>query len=135
MYDIVHVPSISFYRLNCMHTHTHTHTYTHAHTCTYMHMKVTVYFHNTLYRGNRCTKTDSSSYEAFSSPNLPPLATVGVDIQSESHDRDIGTVVTTNPFVLKPMCSSCTTFHDLYVLKVPDKAFGLASVVGIRTVQ
>ncbi|KAM6912880.1 60 kDa lysophospholipase [Xenentodon cancila] len=42
--------------------------------------EVCLYFHNKLYRGNRVTKVDSGSFNAFSSPNLAPLATAEVDI-------------------------------------------------------
>ncbi|KAF7665819.1 hypothetical protein LDENG_00130740 [Lucifuga dentata] len=42
--------------------------------------EVCLYFHNKLYRGNRVTKVDSGSFNAFCSPNLPPLATAEVDI-------------------------------------------------------
>ncbi|CAK6957027.1 kDa lysophospholipase [Scomber scombrus] len=42
--------------------------------------EVCLYFYNKLYRGNRVTKVDAGSYNAYSSPNLPPLATTEVDI-------------------------------------------------------
>ncbi len=42
--------------------------------------EVCVYFHNQLYRGNRASKTDSTGFAAFESPNYPALATVGIDI-------------------------------------------------------
>uniref|UniRef100_A0A670I9N8 asparaginase n=1 Tax=Podarcis muralis TaxID=64176 RepID=A0A670I9N8_PODMU len=42
--------------------------------------EVCLYFHNKLYRGNRVTKVDAESFNAFSSPNLPSLATAEVDI-------------------------------------------------------
>ncbi|XP_049917346.1 60 kDa lysophospholipase isoform X2 [Epinephelus moara] len=42
--------------------------------------EVALYFHNKLYRGNRVTKVDTGSFNAFASPNLPPLATAEVDI-------------------------------------------------------
>jgi len=42
--------------------------------------EVCLYFYNKLYRGNRVTKVDAGSYNAFSSPNLAPLATAEVDI-------------------------------------------------------
>jgi len=42
--------------------------------------EVCLYFHNTLYRGNCCSKTDSSGFAAYQSPNYPALASVGVDI-------------------------------------------------------
>ncbi|XP_066550266.1 60 kDa lysophospholipase isoform X2 [Amia ocellicauda] len=43
--------------------------------------EVCLYFHHKLYRGNRVTKVDSGSFNAFSSPNLPPLANAEVDIK------------------------------------------------------
>ncbi|XP_062325947.1 60 kDa lysophospholipase isoform X1 [Osmerus eperlanus] len=42
--------------------------------------EVCLYFNNKLYRGNRVTKVDSGSYNAFCSPNLAPLANAEVDI-------------------------------------------------------
>ncbi|XP_062974189.1 60 kDa lysophospholipase-like [Elgaria multicarinata webbii] len=42
--------------------------------------EVCLYFYNKLYRGNRVTKVDTESFNAFSSPNLPPLANAEVDI-------------------------------------------------------
>ncbi|XP_069063361.1 60 kDa lysophospholipase [Pleurodeles waltl] len=42
--------------------------------------EVCLCFHHKLYRGNRVTKVDTSSFKAFSSPNLPPLANAEVDI-------------------------------------------------------
>ena len=43
--------------------------------------EVCLFFNNKLFRGNRTRKTNASGLKAFSSPNFPPLATVGVDIQ------------------------------------------------------
>nr|XP_060611129.1 60 kDa lysophospholipase [Anolis sagrei ordinatus] len=43
--------------------------------------EVCLYFHHKLYRGNRVTKVDTGSFEAFSSPNLPPLANAEVDMR------------------------------------------------------
>uniref|UniRef100_A0A8C6PIZ7 asparaginase n=1 Tax=Nothobranchius furzeri TaxID=105023 RepID=A0A8C6PIZ7_NOTFU len=43
--------------------------------------EVCLYFYNKLYRGNRVTKVDAGSFNAFSSPNLAPLATAEVDIK------------------------------------------------------
>lgn len=42
-----------------------------------------MFFHHTLFRGNRTTKVSASAFEAFSSPNCEPLAKVtslGVDV-------------------------------------------------------
>lgn len=42
--------------------------------------EVCIYFDYHLYRGNRSSKIDSSSFEAFNSPNYSPLATAGVHL-------------------------------------------------------
>ncbi|XP_003747533.2 L-asparaginase-like [Galendromus occidentalis] len=42
--------------------------------------EVTLLFNNKLFRGNRTTKHSASNMDAFSSPNLPPLATIGIKI-------------------------------------------------------
>ncbi|CAG5866400.1 unnamed protein product [Menidia menidia] len=42
--------------------------------------EVCLYFYNKLYRGNRVTKVDAGSFNAFASPNLAPLAIAEVDI-------------------------------------------------------
>ena len=45
--------------------------------------EVCLFFHHTLFRGNRTTKVSASSFEAFDSPNCEPLAKVtslGVDV-------------------------------------------------------
>ncbi|KAL1876818.1 hypothetical protein VTK73DRAFT_9195 [Phialemonium thermophilum] len=45
--------------------------------------EVCLFFHHTLFRGNRTTKISASSFEAFDSPNCQPLAKVtslGVDV-------------------------------------------------------
>ncbi len=38
--------------------------------------EVCLFFNYNLFRGNRTTKTSASDFAAFSSPNLPPLATI-----------------------------------------------------------
>ncbi|XP_062253114.1 60 kDa lysophospholipase isoform X2 [Platichthys flesus] len=43
--------------------------------------EVCLYFNNKLYRGNRTTKVDAGSFNAFSSPNLGPLASAEIDIK------------------------------------------------------
>lgn len=42
--------------------------------------EVAIFFGTHLYRGNRTVKISSTHYEAFASPNFPPLAEVGLDI-------------------------------------------------------
>lgn len=43
--------------------------------------EVCIYFHHQLFRANRTVKHDAASLDAFCSPNFPPLARVGVDIE------------------------------------------------------
>lgn len=47
--------------------------------------EVGLYFSHHLYRGNRSTKVSAFSFDAFDSPNLKPLATVGIDIDVNWH--------------------------------------------------
>lgn len=47
--------------------------------------EVCLYFDNQLFRGNRTQKFDASGLGAFRSGNLPPLATVGVEIEVAWH--------------------------------------------------
>ncbi|KAG5460267.1 MAG: asparaginase-domain-containing protein [Olpidium bornovanus] len=42
--------------------------------------EVCLYFNNKLFRGNRVTKLDATDFNAFDSPNMRPLVTVGVNI-------------------------------------------------------
>lgn len=46
--------------------------------------EVTILFHNKLLRGNRTVKVDCESFAAFDSPNLAPLAVIGIDINGIS---------------------------------------------------
>jgi len=47
--------------------------------------EVSLYFSGTLLRGNRCQKVNSNGFVAFSSGNLGPLASVGVEIDVHWH--------------------------------------------------
>ncbi|KIG15703.1 L-asparaginase I, cytoplasmic [Enhygromyxa salina] len=43
--------------------------------------EVMVFFANQLFRGNRTSKVSVDSFDAFASPNYPPLGRVGIDIK------------------------------------------------------
>ena len=43
--------------------------------------EVCLYFNGKLLRGNRATKRSADSFEAFESPNAPPLAEAGIEIR------------------------------------------------------
>lgn len=42
--------------------------------------EVGLFFNNTLFRGNRSTKADANGFNAFASPNFPPLLEAGIEI-------------------------------------------------------
>ena len=46
--------------------------------------EVTIFFADVLIRGNRAVKVHADSYRGFASPNHPPLATAGVEIEFAS---------------------------------------------------
>jgi len=43
--------------------------------------EVAIYFNSQLIRGNRATKVNSTAFDAFRSPNYPPLAEAGINIR------------------------------------------------------
>lgn len=43
--------------------------------------EVCLCFNSTLFRGCRTVKVNASGFDAFASPNLPPLATAGIEIE------------------------------------------------------
>ena len=43
--------------------------------------EVAIYFNSKLLRGNRATKVNATAFNAFRSPNFPPLAEAGIDIR------------------------------------------------------
>ncbi len=42
--------------------------------------EVALFFNNQLFRGNRATKADADGFNAFASPNMPPLLEAGIHI-------------------------------------------------------
>jgi len=46
--------------------------------------EVTIFFDDVLLRGNRTVKVHADSYHGFASPNYPPLATTGVNIDIDT---------------------------------------------------
>lgn len=43
--------------------------------------EVTLFFNNKLFRGNRARKVDADGFNAFDSPNLPPMLSAGIHIE------------------------------------------------------
>jgi len=46
--------------------------------------EVCLFFDDKLFRGNRTRKADAGAFDAFSSPNFPPLATLGLSVHVNS---------------------------------------------------
>lgn len=61
--------------------------------------EVAVFFGTRLYRGNRTTKISADRYDAFSSPNFPALAEVGVGVSVAPGARRRGTDAAFRPFL------------------------------------
>jgi lysophospholipase len=52
--------------------------------------EVTVFFRNNLFRGNRTMKKSTDAFFAFDSPNMPPIAKIGINIEGELLDTAVG---------------------------------------------
>lgn len=59
--------------------------------------EVGLFFGDRLFRGNRASKVSIQDYDAFASPNFPPLLQVGVDILPRA-----APLRPTGPFTLRP---------------------------------
>jgi L-asparaginase len=62
--------------------------------------EVCLYFGDKLLRGCRAVKVDAEGFDAFASPNLPPLATIGVQIDV---DRELVQKVPSGPVRVQPL--------------------------------
>jgi len=49
--------------------------------------EVAICFNDFVYRGNRATKISIGDFDAFASPNYPPLAEIGINIEMSNHVR------------------------------------------------
>ncbi len=49
--------------------------------------EVTLFFNNKMFRGNRSTKAHADGFDAFASPNLPPLLEAGIHIRRLAAER------------------------------------------------
>jgi L-asparaginase len=72
--------------------------------------EVCIYFDNKLTRGNRTTKMSAEHFDAFNSPNYPPLAEVGlhlkysrnlISLPPENHNLVVHNTFDTNVAILK----------------------------------
>ena len=87
--------------------------------------EVGLFFGNRLYRGNRTTKISTWKFDAFNSPNFPPLAEVGVDITINKHlsaaDRTFQPFFTLDPSVF--VIRSFPGLQGRYIMPLLDNDF------------
>ncbi len=82
--------------------------------------EVSLYFGSHLFRANRTTKTSIHAYEAFSSPNHPPLLEMGVDIDIASPP-----LRRTEPLTIRSDCASDIAVLSLFPGMTPSTLRGL----------
>jgi L-asparaginase/Glu-tRNA(Gln) amidotransferase subunit D len=104
--------------------------------------EVSICFGGVLLRGNRARKTNSSAYNAFSTPTYPPLAQLGVDVGWNTAailtDRERGVYrprFKLNPNVIRvpivPGCDPRLAYGDVYargVRGVVLETFGVGNM-------
>ena len=73
--------------------------------------EVTIFFEDSLMRGNRTTKKNSEEFAAFRSYNYPPLATAGVHMRYQTH-------LTLKPDFDKPLQLYTKTDSNIAVLRL-----------------
>lgn len=83
--------------------------------------EVGICFHDTLYRGNRATKMSISDFDAFESPNFPPLAEIGLhmEINQENLLHEYSTAQKFKMGVFNSTSSQEALFsNELFILKL-----------------
>lgn len=69
--------------------------------------EVAICFNDFVYRGNRATKISIGDFDAFASPNYPPLAEIGINIDITNHvlpasdELEVATNFSDDVFLLK----------------------------------
>ena len=68
-------------------------------------IEVGLFFNNTLFRGNRTTKAHADGFDAFASPNLPPLLEAGIHIRHVAPPlpRNVGASLVVHPIIPQPV--------------------------------
>ncbi|KAF8472072.1 asparaginase-domain-containing protein [Kalaharituber pfeilii] len=94
--------------------------------------EVCLYFNFKLFRGNRATKTNAVGFNAFSSPNHPPLATVGINISINWNL--ITRPSTLTPFYISPYPPGTAHVACLRIFPgiLPEMVEGVLKVKGLR---
>ena len=96
--------------------------------------EVSLFFNNRLYRGNRSRKVDADGFDAFDSPNFPPLLEAGIAIrlkagtisQSDATDLSV-TNITSQPIGVVSLYPGISADVIKNTLQQPVKALILLS--------
>lgn len=94
--------------------------------------EVCLYFNFKLFRGNRVTKSSTIAFDAFSSPNHPPLATVGINISINWNLIDRPSTIT--PFHILPYPPGTAHVACLRIFPgiLPEMVEGILHLKGLR---
>ncbi|MFR9543155.1 MAG: asparaginase [Rikenellaceae bacterium] len=94
--------------------------------------EVAIFFQNMLLRANRTTKFNSEYFNAFHSPNLPPLAEAGITIDYNEHLLWETPLI--EPFAVhKDICTSVTVLK-LFPGISPEVVDSVLKTSGLRAV-
>lgn len=94
--------------------------------------EVCLCFNSRLYRGNRTTKVSASAFDAFASPNLPPLANI------TAMDTDVAWDLVYRPTALRPFSiQTDLDLHHVACLRIfpgikPEMVEGVLRTGGLR---
>lgn len=94
--------------------------------------EVCLCFNSRLYRGNRATKVSASSFDAFASPNLPPLANI------TAMDTNVAWDLIYRPTALRPFSiQTDLDLHHVACLRIfpgikPEMVEGVLQTGGLR---
>ena len=96
--------------------------------------EVGLFFNNKLYRGNRCIKAYADGFDAFDSPNMPPLLEAGITIRlvsgelQKKTDKELTlTQITPQPIGVIHLYPGISSELIENIIKQPVKALILRS--------
>jgi len=96
--------------------------------------EVALYFNNKLFRGNRSIKAYADGFDAFDSPNMPPLLEAGINIQliagsigTQTNESLSLTKITPQPIGVVHLYPGISSLLIENVIKQPVKALILRS--------
>ncbi|MBW8190686.1 asparaginase [Neiella marina] len=80
--------------------------------------EVCLFFNNTLFRGNRCSKVDADAFDAFGSPNYPSLIDVGIDVKVKA--GEVASTLVAEPLTVQAISPQPIGLVRLYPGIMPE---------------